>query len=69
MGCVSVIGLPEIGLLSVIGLLEIGLAAARSMASMVNCNSVTTLTLGLEARSTNSNLDVIRLPRTSLSYL
>jgi len=54
---------------SVIGLPEIGLAAARSMASMVSCNSVTALTLGLAARSKNSNLDVIRLPRTSLSYL
>jgi len=44
-----------------------GSAAAHSMASMVNCNSVTTLTLGLAARLANS--DVIMLPRTSLSHL
>jgi len=44
-----------------------GSATARSMASMANCNSVTTLTLGLAARLANS--DVIMLPRTSLSHL
>ena len=44
-----------------------GSAAARSMASMVSCNSVTTLTLGLAAILANS--DVIMLPRTSLSHL
>jgi len=45
----------------------IGSAAARSMASMVSCNSETTLTLGLASRSTDT--DVITLPRTSLSHL
>jgi len=45
----------------------IGLAAARSMASMVSCNSETTLTLGLASRSTDT--DVITLPRTSRSHL
>jgi len=44
-----------------------GSAAARSMASMVSCNSVTTSTLGLAAILANS--DVIMLPRTSLSHL
>jgi len=45
----------------------IGSAAARSMVSMVSCNSATTLTRGLAARLANS--DVIVLPRTSLSHL
>ena len=45
----------------------IGSAAACSMASMVSCNLVTTLTLGLAARLANS--DVIMLPRTSFSHL
>jgi len=44
-----------------------GSAAARSMASMVSCNSVTTLTLGLTSKSTDA--DAITLPRTSLSHL
>jgi len=42
----------------------IGSAAARSMASMVSCNSVT---LGLASRSIDT--DVITLPRTLLSHL
>ena len=45
----------------------IGSAAARSVASMVSCYSVTTLTLGLAARSEDT--DVITLSRTSLSHL
>ena len=45
----------------------IGSAAARSTASMVTCNSVTTLTLGLASRTTDTN--VIMLPRTSLLHL
>ena len=45
----------------------IGLAAARSMVSMSSCNSVTTLTLELAARSVDS--DEITLPRRLLLYL
>jgi len=45
----------------------IGSTAARSMASMVSCILATTLTLGLAAKSANS--DVITLPRISLSHL
>ena len=46
---------------------EIKSAAACSMASMVSCNSVTTLTLGLASRTIDT--DVIMLPRISLSHL
>ena len=42
-------------------------AAARSMVSMVSCNSVTNLTLRLAAKSEDT--DVITLSRTSLSHL
>ena len=42
-------------------------AAACSIASMVSCNSVTTLTLGLAARSEDT--DAVTLSRTSLSHL
>jgi len=42
-------------------------AAARSTASMVSCNSATTLTLGLASRTTDTN--IIMLPRRSLSHL
>jgi len=44
-----------------------GSAVACNMASMVSCNLVTTLMLGLAARSENT--DVITLSRTSLSHL
>ena len=45
----------------------IGSAAARSIASMVSCDPVTTLTLGLAARTEDT--DVIMLSRTSLLHL
>jgi len=45
----------------------IGSAAARSMTSMISCNSVTTLVHGLE--SSFIDTDVITLSRTSLSHL
>jgi len=45
----------------------IGSASARRMVSMVSCNSVTTLTLGLASRTIDT--DVIILPRMSLSHL